>query len=62
MSWRFNGDPKLSYNSNNPFLDMLAAIDEPAGGSGGPPEQPPAAAADALSRSGRLRRHAAAGT
>jgi hypothetical protein len=53
MSWRFNGDPELNINGNNPFLDMLAAIDEPAGAAGGQPEQPPAAVAE--SSSGRVK-------
>jgi hypothetical protein len=53
MSWRFNGDPVLNFNANNPFLDVLAAIDEPAGAAGGQPEQPPAAVAE--SSSGRVK-------
>jgi hypothetical protein len=50
MSYGYIGDPLVNFNPNNPFLDMLAAIDEPQEGGSVQAGQPPPAAEAAVSR------------
>jgi hypothetical protein len=45
MSYGYIGDPLVNFNPNNPFLDMLAAIDEPQEGGVQAGQPPPAAEA-----------------
>jgi hypothetical protein len=50
MSYGYIGDPLVNFNPNNPFLDMLAAIDEQQPGGSEQAGQPPPAAETAVSR------------